>query len=188
VYPQDPPPYPGQPGPQPAFPGFSKESAPQYPAQYPPTQAYPPPAEPPPQYPTYPPYPAGAQQYPSGYQQYPSGAQQYPGGAQQYPVQPPAHPGYGYPQAPYQPPPRRTEFGWASIIVASIALLTSPIPYFNMVSVLAAIVLVLAGWLGRHERSRIPAAFGTGIAALALVSAVIFTLLWRDIFRGFFGF
>jgi hypothetical protein len=181
VYPQDPPPYPGQPGlqpPQPPFPQFSKESSPQYPAQYPPTQyppaqSYPPyPAEAPPQYPTYPPYPSGAQQYQ----------------AQPYPGQQPAYPGYGYPQPPHQPPPRRTEFGWASIIVASIALLTSPIPYFNMVSVLAAIVLVLAGWLGRYERSRIPAAFGTGIAALALVSAVIFTLLWRDIFRGFFGF
>jgi hypothetical protein len=188
VYPQDPPPYPGQPGqqpPQPPFPQLSKDPSPQYPAQYPstqypptqypPTQSYPPyPAEAPPQYPTYPPYPSGAQQYPSG--------------PQQYQVQPPAYPGHGYPQPPHQPPPRRTEFGWASIIVASIALLTSPIPYFNVVSVLAAIVLVLAGWLGKHERSRIPAAFGTGIAALALVSTVIFSLLWRDIFRGFFGF
>jgi hypothetical protein len=189
VYPQDPPPYPGQPGQQPPFPQFSKDSSPQYPAPYPPTQAYPPyPPEPPPQYPTYPPYPAGAQQYPSGYQQYPIGAPQYPGGAQQYPGQPPAHPGHGYPQAPYQPPPRRTEFGWASIIVASIALLLSPIPYFNLVVMLAAIVLVLAGWLGKHERSRIPAAFGAGIAGLALVSTVIFLLFWRDIFGGFFGF
>jgi hypothetical protein len=194
VNPQDPPPYPVQPGPQPPYPQFSKDSSPQYPqhpsfppypqdsspqypaphpAQYPPTQSYPAaqsypayPAEAPPQYPAYPPpYPAAAQHHPG---------HGYPGPQ-------------GYSQVAHQPPGKRTEFGWASIIVASIALVTCWVPYFNMVNVAAAIVLVLAGWLGRHERSRIPAAFGTGITALALVGTVIFMLFWRDLLNGFFG-
>jgi hypothetical protein len=186
VYPQDPPPYPHQPpfpqlskDPAPQYPPYPQDSLPQFPAQhpptqhprtqYPPTQSYPPyPAEAPPQYPTYPAYPGGAQQQYSGYPQ--SGY------------------GYGYQPGPFQPPPKRTEFGWSSIIVGSIALLTSVVPYLGIGGVIAAIVLVLAGWLGKHERSRIPAAFGSVITALAVVSTVIFTLFWRDIFRGFLGF
>jgi hypothetical protein len=195
VYPQDPPPYPVQPGQQPPYPQFSKDSAPQYP-QHPSFPPYPqdqspqypaqyPQAQYPAQYPptqSYPPYAAeGPPQYPSRQPQYPAGAQHHPG-YQGYPGYP------GYPQVPQQPPAKRTEFGWASIVVASIALLTSVVPYFGIPGVLAAIVLVLAGWLGKHERSRIPAAIGTAITALALVSTVIFTLLWRDILNGFYGF
>jgi hypothetical protein len=137
---------------------------PQYPAQYPAAQ-YPAPQYPPPQ--SYPPYPVGAQQHPG------------------YPA--PAHPGYGYQQAPYQQPHKRTEFGWASIIVGSIALMTSLLPYGGFITGLAAVVLVLAGWLGKHERSRTPAAVGTAITALALVSSVIITLFWRDIYGGLLG-
>jgi hypothetical protein len=173
VYPQDPPPYPQQP--QPAPYSLSKEPAP----QYPPTQAYPPAAQ------SYPPHPVGG---PPPYPPYPVAAPPQYAAPQQYSAGPGyPQPGYGFPQGPY-PPPKRTEFGWASIIVGSIALLTSVIPYFGIIGVLAAIVLVLAGWLGKHERSRIPAVFGTVITGLALVSTVIFTLLWRDIFRGFLKF
>lgn len=121
---------------------------------------------------------------PQQYPQYPP-TQAYP----PYPAHPPypaarPYPGHGYPQPPHQPP-RRTEFGWASIVVASIALLTSWVPYFNIVGLVAAILVVLAGWLGRYERSRVPAAFGTGITALALIGTVFFTLLWRAVLDWF---
>lgn len=144
---------------------------PQDPPPYPEQPGRPPPY---PQYPSYPQHP----QYPptQAYPPYPARSP-YPVGARQYP-------GHGYPQPPHQPP-RRTEFGWASIVVASIALLTCWVPYFNIVAVVAAVLVVLAGWLGRHERSRIPTAFGTGITALALIGTVAFTLLWRAVLDWF---
>ena len=127
---------------------------PPYPGQFPPPPnpgAFPAPQAGPPTYPTYPPYP---------------------------PAYPPAYPPYGYQPEPYQPL-KRTEFGWASIIVSGMALLLCWAPVLNLIMLVPSTVLVLAGWFGRHERSRIPAGFGTAIAILAAIGTAVFTVYFK---------
>jgi hypothetical protein len=94
----------------------------------------------------------------------------YPQDPRQYP---PPYGYHGYQPAPSQPA-KRTEFGWASLIVSTMALLTCPVPLFHFITLAAATALVLAGWLGRHERSRIPVAIGSGIGLLALLGVLFF--------------
>jgi len=95
-----------------------------------------------------------------------------------YPPYPPAYPPYGYQPEPYQPL-KRTEFGWASIIVSGMALLLCWAPVLNLIMLVPSTVLVLAGWFGRHERSRIPAGFGTAIAILAAIGTAVFTVIFK---------
>ena len=92
----------------------------------------------------------------------------------EYPEPDPRRRGYpghhhGYQGYAPQQPVRRTEFGWASVIVSGVALLVGWIPIAGYFVMSAAAVLVLAGLLGRHERTRIPACFGLGLLVVATV-------------------
>ena len=87
-------------------------------------------------------------------------------------------------------PVRRTEFGSASILMSWIALLTGWVPYTGYFVMTAASVLVLAGLVGRHERSRVPASIGLALlitAAVLHLTMYLGTLGWAVDLRSLIG-
>jgi hypothetical protein len=82
-------------------------------------------------------------------------------------------------------PLRRTEFGWASVIVGGFGLFLSWIPILGYFVLAATAVLVVVGLVGPHERTRIPAGVGAGLLVIGILLNVVATYVFSELLEGF---